>query len=125
MKFITPCFVRVEDAEKRKELVEWLKKIGYKSTQISEEDKIIAASDSGYFCTLSEPPHLLAFPNDCNTTIDLFKALTAMNDENDSEQLFYSSQGLLFFNPAGAVVHDALKPCRKATKEEIIGHFKI
>lgn len=29
MKFTTPCFVRVEDAEKRKELTEWLKGIGY------------------------------------------------------------------------------------------------
>ena len=29
MEFTTPCFVRVEDAEKRKELTEWLKGIGY------------------------------------------------------------------------------------------------
>lgn len=29
MKFTTPCFVRVEDAEKRKEMTEWLKGIGY------------------------------------------------------------------------------------------------
>lgn len=29
MKFTTPCFVRVEDAEKRKELTEWLEGIGY------------------------------------------------------------------------------------------------
>lgn len=29
MKFTTPCFVRVEDAEKRKELTEWLQGIGY------------------------------------------------------------------------------------------------
>ena len=29
MKFTTPCFVRVEDAEKRKELIGWLFSIGY------------------------------------------------------------------------------------------------
>ena len=30
MKFTTPCFVRVENPEKRKELIEWLEGIGYK-----------------------------------------------------------------------------------------------
>lgn len=29
MTFTTPCFVRVENPEKRKELIEWLKGIGY------------------------------------------------------------------------------------------------
>lgn len=28
MKFTTPCFVRIEDAKKREELIEWLAKIG-------------------------------------------------------------------------------------------------
>lgn len=29
MTFTIPCFVRVENPEKRKELIEWLKGIGY------------------------------------------------------------------------------------------------
>ena len=30
MTFTTPCFVRVENPEKRKELIEWLKALGYR-----------------------------------------------------------------------------------------------
>ena len=39
MKFTTPCFVRVEDAEKRKELAVWLSSIGrYVSPAVTSSD---------------------------------------------------------------------------------------
>ena len=39
MTFTTPCFVRVENPEKRKELTEWLNNIGRRPTSYSESDR--------------------------------------------------------------------------------------
>lgn len=63
---------------------------------------------------------------DCGTDIELFKALAAMNDENDNEQYFVTELA-----GSSYCVHknrntnlDYSLVCRKATAEEIIGHFK-
>lgn len=74
MTFTTPCFVRAEDAAERKKLIEWAHSLG-----------------NDICIEVGEMVHSNRFASvlfDCGANIDLFKALTAMNDENDREQWF-------------------------------------
>ena len=150
MAFLTPCFVRVDDPEERKKLIEWLEGIGY-----IFNDCFIGARDcavSKYlkqFYVISGDPHvsrmckaLDAKPEygnyiDAGTNVDLFRALAAMNDENDREQWFVVKKNIsdcydiddiiyqkgdMFFNASGQPLVE--KHFRKATAEEIIEYFK-
>lgn len=134
MKFTTPCFVRVEDAEKRKELAVWLSSIGrYVSPAVTSSDYhkdwVIVTEPydpdlDGYVGIWAKTPKSPAFI-DCGEDIELFKALAAMNDENDNEQYFVTELA-----GSSYCVHknrntnlDYSLVCRKATVEEIIEHF--
>lgn len=134
MTFTTPCFVRVENPEKRNNLREWAKNIGYNFVDV-------AGIESDY----SDPqPYIEVFPHsfrsttpqgnsfyvasrkaiDCGENIELFKALAAMNDEKDLEQWFVSNKGSEW-----AICKKTLNVysgvlCRKATAEEIVEYFK-
>lgn len=134
MTFTTPCFVRVENPEKRNNLREWAKNIGYNFVDV-------AGIESDY----SDPqPYIEVFPHsfrsttpqgnsfyvasrkaiDCGENTELFKALAAMNDENDLEQWFVSNKGSEW-----AICKKTLNVysgvlCRKATAEEIVEYFK-
>lgn len=155
MKFTTPCFVRVEDAEKRKELTEWLKAIGYhvcscclfdgwntlrcgtiNRIQTDYEVHGTPNSDEDTWCdiewfkaenAMKERPDI-----DCGENIELFKALAAMNDENDREQWFTDTADDFCLCSSDRWSDEWQKEnfekyyCywRKATAEEIIGHFK-
>lgn len=138
MKFTTPCFVRVEDAEKRKELAVWLSSIGrYVSPAVTSSDYhkdwVIVTEPydpdlDGYVGIWAKAPKSPAFI-DCGENIELFKALAAMNDENDREQWFIDELGHFEkcrVKEANIVVWIMLygKTPRKATAEEIIEHFK-
>lgn len=142
MKFTTPCFVRVEDAEKRKELAVWLSSIGrYVSPAVTSSDDhkdwVIVTEPydpdlDGYVGIWAETPKSPAFI-DCGENIELFKALAAMNDENDREQWYVCKKGKnedAFFlkctitNITEWYYLRWYYICRKATVEEIIGHFK-
>lgn len=74
---------------------------------------------------------------DAGTSVELFRALAAMNDENDREQWFVVKKNIsdyydidaiiykkgdMFFNESGEPL--AKKHIRKATAEEIIEYFK-
>lgn len=135
MKFTTPCFVRVEDAEKRKELAVWLSSIGrYVSPAVTSSDYhkdwVIVTEPydpdlDGYVGIWAKTPKSPAFIN-CGENIELFKALAAMNDENYNEQYFVTELA-----GSSYCVHknrntnlDYSLVCRKATVEEIIEHFK-
>ena len=93
MKFTTPCFVRVEDMEKRKELIAWLNQLGYNiyDWYWGRCIRIIRCWNTpkgvnkavGYPCKQVRKTDI-----DCGENIELFKALAAMNDENDMQQLF-------------------------------------
>lgn len=76
-------------------------------------------------------------PFNCGTNVDLFRALAAMNDENDREQWFVVKKNIsdfhdiddiiyqkgdMFFNESGEPLVE--KNFRKATTEEIISYFK-
>lgn len=135
MKFTTTCFVRIEDAEKRKELAVWLSSIGrYVSPAVTSSDYhkdwVIVTEPydpdlDGYVGIWAKAPKSPAFI-DCGEDIELFKALAAMNDENDNEQYFVTelagSSYCVHKNRNTNIAYSLT--CRKATVAEIIEHFK-
>lgn len=143
MKFTTPCFVRVEDAEKRKELAEWLKGIGYEvcrcclfdgwntmlCTEIGEVHGIPdhdgdSGDNIGWF--KAEDANKEHPSYDCGEDIELLKALAAMNNENDNEQYFVTelagSSYCVHKNRNTDLAYSLT--CRKATVAEIVEHLK-
>ena len=146
MKFITPCFVRVPDPAKRKELAEWLRGIGYEACRcclfdgwntlhcstIGEVHGIPDHDgDSGYNIGWfkAEDADKDHPSYDCGENFELFMALAAMNDENDREQWFTDESGhfekcrVEEANIVGWVMLYGKTP-RKATADEIVEHFK-
>lgn len=150
MKFTTPCFVRVEDAEERKQLIKWLENIGYLFNNRYKDAYEVAISPTnvtkvilaetractGFIDALMTAPE---WGIDCGTNVELFKALAAMNDENAYMQYFvYRPKGYLSQILGGWWLCteqrwiDWAKPrfcnsmvfARKATAEELINHFK-
>ena len=135
MKFTTPCFVRVEDAEKRKELAVWLSSIGrYVSPAVTSSDYhkdwVIVTEPydpdlDGYVGIWAKTPKSPAFI-DCGENIELFKALAAMNVENYNEQYFVTelagSSYCVHKNRNTNLAYSLT--CRKATVAEIIEYFK-
>lgn len=131
IRHITPCFVCIEDADKRKEMFAWLGRIGYNSYDWywGEYIRIIRCWTSpkgiskavGYPCKQVRKTDI-----DCGTDIELFKALAAMNNNNDLEQWFTDGENwVLCTDPqmSKSVIpnYDAY---RKATAEEILKHSK-
>jgi hypothetical protein len=134
MTFTTPCFVRVENPEKRKELIEWLEGIGYKFLMRGLESNVlyVDVTSGCLLCAFESPVTQSEMVSkgyiDCGENTELFKALAAMNDENDREQWF--TDGYHFelcpTNKADMVAWHMMyrtKP-RKATAEEIVEYFK-
>jgi hypothetical protein len=134
MNFTQHCFVRVQDAEKRKELYDWCVSIGYIAGFYPTPNRHVTAGHTSVFGyrMISENRKPLI---DCGTNIDLFKALAAMNDENDKEQWFVDTSGEFGWTKCEkptfrAWLSDGLNKgnithlFRKATAEEIIEHFK-
>ena len=132
MTFTTPCFVRVENPEKRKELTEWLNNIGRRPTSYSESDRspwFIAYATGRFSQTNGFHSHPeMAQKNgyiNCGKNIELFKALAAMNDENDREQWFVE-EGRMFKCTSDKINGYSYHwmTTRKATAEEIVEYFK-
>lgn len=133
-RFTTPCFVRVEDAEERKKLMDWLSQLGYDIRDVYWNGciRIVRCWTSpkgidravGYPCKQVRKTDI-----DCGTDVELFKALAAMNDENDLYQAFIDDDGNFAISNsaiAGIKSWEAVRFAtpRKATAEEIIEHFK-
>lgn len=150
MTFLTPCFVRVEDPAERKKLIEWLEGIGH--------DVCICCHFEGHSTLYCDPIlkskfDVHGFPDkedeigftieklkrenamkdypsyDCGTSVELFRALAAMNDENDLEQWFVVDDGFEeeMVCSKSEVDYDYILSCydhRKATAEEIVEYFK-
>lgn len=132
MTFTTPCFVRVENPEKRKELIEWLEGIGYRilfsarHSLIESELRYISAHKQGYVMAdsrLSCDEWIESI--DCGKNIELFKALAAMNYENYREQWFVE-EGKMFKCTSDKIDNYTYNwpTTRKATAEEIVEYFK-
>jgi len=141
MKFTTPCFVRVEDAEKRDELLDWLQDIGYDLYQSARSFNypilccnMIDDEPGNVYGEYAEELTGLCgiFAYDCGENIELFKALAAMNDENDREQWFTDTADDFCLCSSDRWSDEWQKEnfekyyCywRKATAAEIIEHFK-
>lgn len=134
MKFTTPCFVCVEDVEERAKLLRWLFAIEYAGWNWINKTNFIVASglDDGCVDVVSCDTSVGLVARgfiDCGENIELFKALAAMNDENDRDQWFIDESGR--FEKCGVKVANIVgwvmlygKTPRKATVEEIIEHFK-
>ena len=130
MTFTTPCFVRVENPEKRKELIEWLEGIGYKLEYLRNDGVIVLTSENRVY-VYGEAVHEIIKSDydaiDCGENTDLFKALAAMNDENYYYQWFAT-----ILKPGYIVLNNSMnnnqlftEPLfRKATAEEIVEYFK-
>lgn len=125
-----PCFVRVENPEKRKELIEWLEGIGYKLEYLRNDGVIVLTSENRVY-VYGEAVHEIIKCDydaiDCGENIELFKALAAMNDENDYYQWFAT-----ILKPGYIVLNNSMNDnqlfteplFRKATAEEIVEYFK-
>ena len=148
MTFTTPCFVRVENPEKRKELIEWLErngyhvcscclfdgwntlhcrgidrlKIAYEVHGICDYDEETRYSIDQFKAENADSKHPAV---DCGENIELFKALAAMNYENYREQWFVE-EGRMFKCTSDKINNYPYNwpNTRKATAEEIVEYFK-
>lgn len=123
--FTNSCFVRVDDAVERKKLIQWLELIGYTHFPFIFESPFIA-TDSYGMVWITDANRGGAY--DAGTSVELFKALAAMNDKNDYMQFFIHRDNECEFLLCSA---DRLSDCvtcaqdyRKATFDEIIKQFK-
>ena len=148
MTFTTPCFVRVENPEKRKELIEWLERIGYhvcscclfdgwNTLHYRGIDRLKIAYEVHGICDYDEETRYsidqFKAENadskhpavDCGENIELFKALAAMNYENNREQWFVE-EGKMFKCTSDKINNYSYNwlTTRKATAEEIVEYFK-
>ena len=113
----------------------WLSSIGrYVSPAVTSSDDhkdwVIVTEPydpdlDGYVGIWAKTPKSPAFI-DCGEDIELFKALAAMNDENDNEQYFVTelagSSYCVHKNRNTNLAYSLT--CRKATVAEIIEYFK-
>lgn len=130
MKFTTPCFVRVEGEEEKTRLINWILDIG-NSYREDASGYIIACLGSRYENVHQSIQYsLVENIIDCGSNVELFKALAAMNNENDREQWFVNDLGLWRKASGDKSIgytqdwYGAKHFFRKATVEEIIKHFK-
>ena len=139
MTFIQFCCVRVGCAGERKEVVKWLLCNGYNVGHL-ESGQMVVIADKGIVSTSDIDFVGTLGCIDCGINIGLFKALAAMNDENDREQWFindnYAYVGCVMWHLCDEEKFkhyyiewedgetDIRNQFRKATTEEVIEHFK-
>ena len=143
MTFTIPCFVRVENPEKRKELIEWLEGIGYKFLMRGLESNVlyVDVTSGCLLCAFESPVTQSEMVSkgyiDCGENTELFKALAAMNEWNYRKQWYAyteypTNEGkngvrkFVFNEPArfDSFVDVPSGYYRKATAEEIVEYFK-
>lgn len=132
MAFLTPCFVLVEDQAERKKLIEWCNDVIGRTgdEDYTYGDVVLCIKDTTYCCCYEETEFVANDTTiDCGTSVDLFRALAAMNDENDREQWFVVDDGFEeeMVCSKSEVDYDYILSCydhRKATAEEIVEYFK-
>lgn len=133
MKFTTPCFVCIEDAGERKELRQWLSDIGYKNCAGCETHVVAYSNGTALWMEMQGRTNEVfakEFHN-CGTNTPLFRALAAMNDDNDREQWFivkdacHRSRMFIYGGEDDTLTNGrAGYFARKATAQEIVEHFK-
>ena len=140
MKFTTPCFIRIIDAEKRKDMIEWCLHIGYEYIYPPKEERLSDKVICDTYCVgVAHDAQTFTALNciDCGTNIELFKALAAMNKNNWDEQYVIDNAGnigLCNVTPDASGMQCRsimmmglsfnIDNYRKATVEEIVEYFK-
>ena len=140
MTFTTPCFVRVENPEKRKELIEWLKALGYRLEYLRNDGVIVLTSENRVYVYGEALYRVIKGRLRCYRLRHRHRvvgALAAMNEENDREQWYAyteypTNEGkngvrkFVFNEPArfDSFVDVPSGYYRKATVEEIVEYFK-
>lgn len=126
MTFTTPCFVYVPSDNERKDLIKWLEIIGYKIADHLFGKYVVANVDEVYSPLDIYNSALI----NCGLDVCLFRALAAMNDENDREQWLVvehegSSDEMVYVNSEDTMAYvQSGSGFRKATSEEIVEYFK-
>lgn len=131
MEFNVPCFVTVKDFKERNELVEWCRNIGYEFVQPPTEeelgDKVVCESS---YVGVAHDAETFASAKyvDCGDNVNLFRALAAMNDDNDREQWFVVDDGFqeeMVYSKSDVDYDYILSSYdhRKATVEEIVKYY--
>lgn len=136
-KFTTACYVRIEDADKRKEVCEQLERIRYKNTWHSPlKNQIIVANTSGTYVDVLSVDNTDMI--NCGINIDLFLALAVMREDTDKDQIFTNSKGEFTvcrkhdifeqqsfdFEELKLLSYMILTKIRRATATEIINYHK-
>lgn len=132
MTFTTPCFVRVENPEKRKELIEWLERIGYhvcscclfdgwNTLHCRGIDRLKIAYEVHGICDYDEETRYSIdqfkaenadskYPAvDCGENIELFKALAAMMDGPECTEQYLMATANLYVLKRGKIKQLAAK----------------
>lgn len=144
MTFTTPCFVRVENPEKRKELIEWLEGIGYRLEYLRNDGVIVLTSENRVY-VYGEVVHEIIKSDydtiDCGENTELFNALAAMTDGPECTEQYLMPTANLYILKRGKIKqlaakgellhNDVIVKCggvfsslRKAAAEEIVEYFK-
>lgn len=137
MAFLTSCFIRVEDPEELKKLIEWLKEIGWRFRGIASEKKKYVVADSIHQTVTTwslDDGDIEKFKNAgyifCDSDLVLFCELSAMNDESNMYQWFVvgsecAKDEMVYVNSDETLAYvESGYWFRKATSEEITNHFK-
>lgn len=142
MNFLTPAFVRVNNPEKRKELLKWMFDIGYAGRyRIDNTYSIIVAGLEGDCADVAPDTTIEGLTAyeliNCGENIALFKALAAMNKNNWDEQYVIDNAGNIglcnVIPDASGIQYRCITMMglsfnidnyRKATVEEIVEYFK-
>lgn len=147
MAFTTPIIYRPANEADRKEFIEWLEQIGYRVCQSVKRgwgDSLVTRIDKVSCGVFTEACNELNSRYNCDSNLTLAKALSALRDDSDYMQWFITKANQGWVNlevqiPKGSfelcLTHDryngknprvcsSVVPARKATKDELIQHFK-
>lgn len=145
-QFTTPCYVRIDDAQQRKEVCDKLNAMGYNffgQVYDPERDTVFThlydeqykyTNDPVYEINKNHRKEIFPDSSDCGTNIDLFLDIAGMRKDTDLNQWVIDSDGNWHKCPDDVAQEyfDAgydcgLMPkmtCRKATATEIINQHK-
>lgn len=160
MNIQTSCMVLVKEEQQQIDLEKWVKGIGRRIIGGRQDwsNFFLADTDQTCFWLNLDENDLGLFDQDfydCGDNIEMFKALAAMNSDNDREQWFVAHAVIRFYRLKDTVQTEsgarlimagdwfkvlipqasdtrakwmaAVTPkqlCHKATKDEIIEHYK-
>lgn len=132
MSFQTSCMLFVGDEQQQIEIQKWMNNIGWQilGRRDSKHCVLVADTDQNAVMWLELDRSARACFSqdyyDCGENIEMFKALTAMNSDNDREQWF--TDGMDWRLCHDSIVTKMMIPSytlyHKATAAEIIEHFK-